>query len=131
METPEIIKGIPPLQKIERLSVVFYLLSCIAILILYPIYLSAFIIGAALFYFDYWLMKKSVGNISKKRKNLFFIVLNFFRYLIFVILIAILLFIIKISWLGFIPGLAAGPIFLALSVAICVIDEKIRTKKGP
>ncbi len=124
METSKIIEGMPSLKKIEQLGVIFYVLAAVIITALHYKYTIAFAFGAALFCFDYWLLKKGAVGIFKNKKSLFFIVSNFLRYLMLIAFSVILLFIANLNWIGFALGLALGPVFLVISVGFCILYEK-------
>lgn len=128
VEAIKIVEGIPSLRSIERISVFLYIASALVIAIASSGQFVSFVVSSVLLCADYWVLKMSSMWIFGKRKNVVFIILNFVRYLIIAIVIAILFLVIKIDWLGFLIGMVVGPVFLVLATVGCIVYEKLFTK---
>ncbi len=121
VEAIKIVEDIPSLKSIERTGLFLYVVSALIIAIFSRSHFISFVIGSVLLCADYWVLKMSSMLIFGKRKNLIFVILNIVRYLIIAIVIVILFLVIKIDLLGFLIGMAVGPVFLVLALILVKI----------
>ncbi len=121
VEAIKIVEDIPSLKSIERTGLFLYIVSALIIAIFSRSHFISFVIGSILLCADYWVLKMSSMLIFGKRKNLVFVILNIVRYLIIAIVIVILFLVIKIDLLGFLIGMAVGPVFLVLALILVKI----------
>ncbi len=121
VEAIKIVEDIPSLKSIERTGLFLYIVSALIIAIFSRSHFISFVIGSVLLCADYWVLKMSSMLIFGKRKNLIFVILNIVRYLIIAIVIVILFLVIKIDLLGFLIGMAVGPVFLVLALILVKI----------